>query len=120
MSVKKLYELKDKFNEVMHGLVLHNADFSVDVYVNSKYHNIIYKEGGNNFGYYFEKKDLNVYLNLLHEVYKVDNIWYAICNSNILYTSINSPLDEVFKEYIGTQEDSYDDINILSSYKPKE
>jgi hypothetical protein len=117
MSVKKLYELKDKFNKAMHELILHNADFDVNVNVNTQYHNIIYKEGGKNIGYYFEKKDLHTYLDLLHKVHKVDHIWYAICNCNILYTSIRSPLDIVFKEYIGTQEDNYDDINILCSFK---
>jgi hypothetical protein len=119
MSVKKLYELKEEFDKVLFKLVLHNANFDVDVYANLKYRNIIYKEGDKDIGYYFEKKDLNVYLDLLHEVYKVDLIWYAICPHNILYTSIHSPADDIFDEYIGIQEEQFGDVNILSSIKQK-
>jgi hypothetical protein len=115
MSVKKLYELKEEFDKVLFKLVLHNADFDVNVYANLKYRNIIYKEEDKDIGYYFEKKDLNVYLDLLHEVYKVDLIWYAICPHNILYTSIHSPTDDIFDEYIGIQEEQFGDVNILSS-----
>lgn len=117
MSVKKLYELKEEFNKVLHKLVLHNADFDVNVYGNPKYRNILYKEEDKDIGYYFEKKDLNVYLDLLHEVYKVELIWYAICPHNILYTSIHSPTDDIFDEYIGIQEEQFGAINILSSIK---
>lgn len=119
MSVKKLYELKEEFDKVLYKLVLHNANFDVDVYANLKYRNIIYQQGDKDISYYFEKKDLNVYLDLLHEVYKVELIWYAICPHNILYTSIHSPTDDIFDEYIGIQEDQFGDVNILSSIKQK-
>ena len=120
MSVKKLNELEKRLDEVKLKLILHPMKFDIDVYIHSKYYNILYKEeerGDKSFGYFFEEKHLHIYLDLLHKLYKVDKIWYAVSVSKILFISTVSPDDEVFEEYIGEQEIDGYDIEILTNNK---